>query len=112
LLASQLKFPLCGERRVAYCHVHSRERFIEDAKAWLGERAEVLPSDKLVEDGWFGTGARHPRLAERTGDVTLVMNERFTIKDWTPGEARYMHIGNHGGTSEDEMMIPLILEKT
>ena len=28
------------------------------------------------------------------------------------GEARHLHIGNHGGTSEDEMMIPLILETT
>jgi len=38
------------------------------------------------------------------------MRERYTIKDWTPGEARYLHIGNHGGTSENEMMIPLITE--
>jgi hypothetical protein len=32
------------------------------------------------------------------------------VKDWAPGESRHLHIGNHGGTSEDEMMIPLILE--
>ena len=28
-LASQLKLPLCGERRVAYCHVHSKNDFLE-----------------------------------------------------------------------------------
>ena len=40
------------------------------------------------------------------------MRGRYTVKDWTPGEARHLHIGNHGGTSEDEMLIPLIMEST
>jgi hypothetical protein len=41
-----------------------------------------------------------------------MMRGSFTVKDWTPGEPRHLHIGNHGGPSEDEMMIPLIVEKT
>ena len=40
------------------------------------------------------------------------MRGRTTVKDWTAGESRHLHIGNHGGTSEDEMLIPLIVEKT
>jgi Type I phosphodiesterase / nucleotide pyrophosphatase len=111
-LAAMLRFPLCGERRVAYCHVHDVKTFMEKAKGWLGERADVLESSKLVEEGWFGPGTPHPRLKERIGDVTLVMRGRYTVKDWTPGESRHLHIGNHGGTSEDEMLIPLILETT
>jgi len=109
-LASQLRFPLCGERRVAYCYVHSRKNFLQEAKNHFGDRAEVRPSRELLEEGWFGRGAPHPSFAERIGDVALVMRGRYTIKDWTPGEARYLHIGNHGGTSADEMMIPLITE--
>jgi Type I phosphodiesterase / nucleotide pyrophosphatase len=109
-LARQLRFPLCGERRVAYCHVHDPARFIQKAKEWLGERADVMPSHRLVDEGWFGPGAPHPRFAERIGDVALVMRERYAVKDWAPGESRHLHIGNHGGTSEDEMLIPLIME--
>ena len=109
-LAAELRFPLCGERRVVYCHVHSQAQFLEKAKDWLGERADVRPSRELVEEGWFGPGAAHPRLAERVGDVTLVMRGRSTVKDWLAGEPRHLHIGNHGGTSEDEMLIPLIQE--
>ena len=109
-LACMLRFPLCGERRVAYCHVHSKNEFIEKARQWLGERADVRPSRELVDEGWFGPGTAHARFAERIGDVTLVMRGRYTVKDWTPGEARHLHIGNHGGASEDEMMIPLITE--
>jgi Type I phosphodiesterase / nucleotide pyrophosphatase len=105
-----LRFPLCGERRIAYCHVHSVKDFLEKAKDWLGERADVMPSERLVADGWLGPGERHPRLAERIGDVALMMRGRYTVKDWTPGEPRWLHIGNHGGTHDDEMLIPLIVE--
>lgn len=111
-LAPHLRFPLCGERRVAYCHVHDAPLFIRKAKDWLGERADVVPSEKLVAEGWFGPGEPHPRLKERVGDVALVMHGGYTVKDWTPGESRHLHIGNHGGTSADEMLIPLILEAT
>jgi hypothetical protein len=107
---SQLKFPLCGERRVVYCHVHAPEDFARRAQDWLGERAEVMPSRQLVDEGWFGPGEPHARFAERIGDVTLLMRNRYTVKDWTTGEPRFLHIGNHGGTHEDEMMIPLIVE--
>jgi hypothetical protein len=109
-LASSLRFPLCGERRVAYCHVHSQDEFMKKAKDWLGERADVVPSRSLADEGWFGAGTPHPRFAERIGDVALVMRGHYTVKDWTPGESRHLHIGNHGGTSADEMLIPLILE--
>jgi hypothetical protein len=111
-LAAQLRLPLCGERRVAYCHVHDAGGFMRKAKDWLGERADVIESRTLVDEGWFGPGTPHPRLRERVGDVALVMRGRYTVKDWTPGESRHLHIGNHGGTSDDEMLIPLILEAT
>jgi hypothetical protein len=110
-LAELLRFPLCGERRVVYCHVRSEEEFVARAQDWLGERADVLPSRELVREGWFGGGAPHPRFAERIGDVTLMMREHYAVKDWIAGEPRHLHIGNHGGTSEDEMMIPLIVAK-
>jgi len=111
-LAAQLRLPLCGERRVVFCHVRSEKEFVAEAKDWLGERAEVRPSRELVADGWFGGGAPHPLIGERAGDVAILMKDGYTIKDWLPGEPRHLHIGNHGGTSEDEMTIPLIMEKT
>jgi hypothetical protein len=111
-ISSRLRFPMCGERRVVYCHVHDENEFLSRARDWLQDKADVLPSRELVAQGWFGPGEPHPRLAERIGDVALVMRGRHTVKDWTPGEPRHLHIGNHGGTSEDEMRIPLIMETT
>jgi len=105
-----LRFPLCGERRVVYCHVHAPSEFAKRAQDWLEDKADVMPSRRLVDEGWFGPGEPHPRFAERIGDVALVMRKRYTVKDWITGEPRFLHIGNHGGTHEDEMSIPLIME--
>jgi len=110
-LLAMLRFPLCGERRVAFCHVHQQKAFIGKAQSFLAHRADVRPSRELLDEGWFGPGRPHAQFAERVGDVTLVMKGRATVKDWVPGEPRHLHIGNHGGTSDDEMQIPLVIAK-
>ncbi|MGB3934284.1 MAG: alkaline phosphatase family protein [Burkholderiales bacterium] len=108
-LSSLLRFPLCGERRVAFCHVHDQEAFSHEAKKHFGNRADIRPSQELQDEGWFGPGRAHARFAQRIGDVAIIMRGRGTVKDWVPGESRHLHIGNHGGTSEDEMHIPLVV---
>lgn len=112
-LASLLKFPLCGERRVAFCHVQDGRvaEFSSRARDWLGDRGDLRASRDLLDEGWFGPGRPHPQLAERIGDLTLVMRARHTIKDWTPGESRHLHIGNHGGATDAELLIPLVVAK-
>jgi hypothetical protein len=37
------------------------------------------------------------------------MQGRGTIKDWMPGEQRYTLVGVHGGVSEQEMLVPLVV---
>lgn len=110
-LASMLRFPLCGERRVVYCHAQSPKEFLERAREYFEGKADVMPSQQLVDEGWLGPGEPHPRIKERVGDVTIVMRERYTVKDWVAGEGRWLHLGNHGGTHEDEMLIPVIVEE-
>lgn len=110
-LPGLLRYPLCGESRIAFCHVQQGRaaEFMDRARDWLGDRARVCASAELTGEGWFGGGEAHPRFAERIGDVALLMHGRATVKDWTPGESRHRHIGHHGGASEDEMLIPLIV---
>jgi hypothetical protein len=109
-LQALLRFPLCGERRIAFCHVQEGRvaEFMQRARDWLGDRAEVRASRELADEGWFGPGREHPRFAERIGDVALLMRDHHTVKDWVAGEPTHLHVGNHGGASADEMLIPLI----
>lgn len=112
-LGELLVRPLSGEPRVAFCHVRpgAVDTFIDRARAMLAEYAEVRPSGALIEEGWFGPGAPHPRLHERVGDVALVMKRHATIKDYLEGEKRHAMIGNHGGPTEDEMLVPLVFAR-
>lgn len=88
--------------------VFEENEFCARAAEWLCDKADVLPGRTLLDEGWFGAGDLHPRLAERVGDFVLLMREPYTIKDWVAGEPRHPHIGNHGGLSADEMHIPLV----
>ncbi len=110
-LARMLSLPLCGERRAAYCYVHAseRERFVEYVAAHLEGYADLKDSKCLIEAGYFGLGPAHARLQERIGDYTLIMKDRSVIKDWLPGEPRYVQIGVHGGMCSQEMYVPLIM---
>lgn len=110
-LAQTLLLPLCGERRVAYCYVEpGQESAFEDyVQTRLGHCARLYRSAELIAQGWFGLGAANPRLPERVGHYTLVMQDDYTIKDWIPGEERYLTIGVHGGVSAAEMHVPLIV---
>lgn len=110
-LAETLVLPLCGERRAPYCYVHPDRR--GDFEGYVRERlahaCELYDSRALIEQGWFGLGTPHPRLHERVGHYTLVMKENWTLKDWLWGERRFVQAGVHGGTTADEMYVPLMV---
>lgn len=110
-LAETLALPLCGERRMAYCYVRAqmREQFERYVRSTLGDCATLYRSEELIKNGVFGLGRPHPRLHERVGDYALIMKDNYVIKDWLPGEHRHVNIGTHGGVSEEEMYVPLIV---
>jgi len=111
LLAATLSQPLCGERRAAYCYVKpdKTDVFVDYVRNELDEHVWLWKSQTLIDEGWFGLGQPHPKLASRVGDYALVMKNRATIKDWMPGERHHSVIGVHGGVSADEMIVPLVV---
>ncbi|MCG8125600.1 MAG: hypothetical protein N0E55_16815, partial [Candidatus Thiodiazotropha taylori] len=75
----------------------------------LAEQADNYRSDELIEEGWFGIGETNPQLKRRIGDRLLLMREDYTLNDWLAQERRYQLVGVHGGLSEDELLVPLIV---
>lgn len=110
-LARRLVLPLCGERRFAYCYVRTGcdADFERCVSTELGDAVRVYRGAELIERGCFGLGAPHARLHERVGDYALAPTGAFTLGDRLPGERPLAHIGAHGGTSERELHVPLVI---
>ncbi len=101
-----LLLPTTGMSRTVYCHVkHERgAEFVSLVEEKLGHACDVKESEELLENGYFGTNQRHPRIEERIGDYTLLMEDNYALY-----EATDPFQGVHGGLSEEEMHVPLIV---
>jgi len=111
VLVECLALPLCGELRAAYCYLRPghEQAFDDYVREHLVGIAESRPSAELLEAGWFGLGAPHPRLGDRIGDRVLLLDDDYLLKDWLPQERRFEVVGVHGGLSPDELQVPLVL---
>jgi hypothetical protein len=110
-LADCLHIPLCGEPRAAFCYVRPDrvQAFEHYCTTVLGERFALYPSRELMEEGLFGPGPPHPRLAERIGDYTLLARGNNLIRDPLPFDKPFTQVGVHGGLSNAELRVPLCL---
>jgi hypothetical protein len=111
VLSDYLALPLCGEGRASYAYVRSgcEGPFLDYCAGPLGGLVDLYPSRLLREWGYFGTGPAHPRFAERVGDYCLLPTGNRIIRQWLPFEERHHLIGQHGGLTESEMLVPLCL---
>jgi hypothetical protein len=73
-------------------------------KAWPGQFAFIDPPE-AVEKGLFGPGAPHPRLLDRLGDLIAVARDEAYL--WWANKENPL-IGQHGGLSAQEMIVPLL----
>jgi hypothetical protein len=113
-LADCLSQPLCGESRAAFCHTRdgAGSDFLRHARMNLGEHFDVHRAADLLVDGWFGLGTPTRRFVERVGDFVLVGKARNVIRDALPNEGPWRLVGVHGGVSEAEMRVPLLVVRS
>ncbi|MEW8084486.1 MAG: alkaline phosphatase family protein [Candidatus Thiodiazotropha endolucinida] len=113
-LLEMLSLPLCGEPRAAYCYLRSdcESAFDDYVKSELSGMAIAYPSGELLEKNWFGLDVSHPQLSWRIGDRLLLMQHKYVVKDWLAQEKHYELVGVHGGLSNDELNVPVIIATT
>lgn len=106
-----LRIPICGEPRACFCYVKPDkfDEFPQRVEKFLGEYCEVHTAAQLIEDEYFGLGEPHEQLASRVGDFILLLKENYVLKDRLINEKPFRQVGVHGGVSEQEMQIPLVL---
>ena len=105
--------PLCGESRAAFCYVRAPyqeqfETYIEDE---FKEYCTMFKMQDLIDKEMFGLYDAHPRFKYRVPDYLLLMKENYIIKDKMLKEVRIRMKAVHGGLSEEELYVPLIMFK-
>lgn len=110
-LLETLALPLVGEPRTAYCYVRPEKvkQFESYVKKYLKKYCTMRKSKDLIKKGYFGPGKANPKIFDRVGDYILIMKGNYVIRDYIEGEDHSVFIGNHGGTSPEEMYVPLII---
>ncbi|TXT57533.1 MAG: hypothetical protein BAJATHORv1_10235 [Candidatus Thorarchaeota archaeon] len=110
-LTDTLTMPVCGDTRTGYCYVRpSRvDNFLNYIDDNLSHACYVRESSELVDEGWFGYKTPSPTFEGRIGDYVLMMKENYAYLNHFPGRNRKIILGHHGGVSEEEMYVPLIV---
>ncbi len=110
-LEQSLSVPLCGESRAAFCYVHPSKspQFEAYVKDHLSHAFDLLTYEELLKQEFFGLFTPHPRLFDRVGDYLLIAKENYMLREDLLGEERETLIGHHGGVSEKEMFVPLVI---
>jgi hypothetical protein len=108
ILKSCLKIPKCGEDRASFFYVkRNNKRIFENyVKNELSDACVIYKSSDLIRRGAFGLNPSKALLS-RVGDYTLIAKDNYSFFDERVNHKFF--IGHHGGTSEDEMYVPLIL---
>jgi hypothetical protein len=106
-LSDCLALPLCGEHRIAYAYL--KPGMEQQFKREMAKHKQAIIKKSSLMSAWFGPGKACKELPYRIGDYTIIMKENWTISDLLLDEKPNKHIGRHGGTSKEEMLVPLII---
>ncbi|MBX5450079.1 alkaline phosphatase family protein [Thermogemmatispora sp.] len=100
-----------GSARDMFLYV--REEALDEAlallKRLLAGRAEVYPTQELIDKRFFGREVPSERFLQRVGNVVLLPYEGESVWWFEKGRFEMRFHGHHGGLTPAEMQIPLLL---
>ena len=104
-----LLMPPVGEPRAAY--LYARQGGVDAIRNAFRQPREdgliCVESREMVESGLLGINTPHPQIANRIGDMALLSTGTSGVFQDFPDAAILR--GMHGGLTEDEMLVPLII---
>lgn len=102
-----------GSGRDLYLHIKEEklEEVQEVLKGKLKDWAEVITIDQALKIGLFGPGKIHHQFLNRVGNLLILPSKNNCVWYRYQPEDNINLIGQHGGLSREEMVIPLITAK-
>mgnify|MGYP001582468021 CR=1 FL=1 len=88
---------------------HSQEKYQTINVGDLNFEKEEINLQEKGYNKLLGKGKPNKNIFDRVGDYILLMKEDHAIKDNLMTEKGNRHKSMHGGLSEDEMFVPLII---
>jgi hypothetical protein len=102
-LKGQLLVP-AGAPRDMFLYI--RNELLEEAQAFLRPRlegkADVVKTETLIENGYFGPGVSS-RLRERVGNLVILPYRYESVWWYEKGKFEQRFYGHHGGLTPEEM---------
>jgi len=84
-----------------------RDEFEKEFTCEFGGKFLLLPKEKVLEMKLFGYGTEHKDFRNMLGDYLAVATDDLSI--FNTKEKKEKFVSSHGGLTEDEMIIPLII---
>ncbi len=109
-LRDHLIMDFAGEPRAAYLYCRNGEMDAtrDYLAARLAEKFFVVDSQVALRVGLFGTGNIASEVKHRIGDLIVLPRDNFYL--WDRSDEPKM-LGRHGGLTEQEMLVPLIVAR-
>jgi hypothetical protein len=111
-IADEMARPLAGDRRAGYFTARwgRVEALREALRRNLPAATRILSMPEAVSAGLFGHPPHHPELAERLGDLLVLvpipyglLTPRLRLESRTPE-----FLGSHSGLEPGELLVPLV----
>jgi hypothetical protein len=109
LLVEAMRCGLGGDGRFAYLYLRHdyRQPVMEYIAAHWGDKVAALPLSDALGAGLFGPEPRYQEAEARLGDLILVSRKGVAVGD-RPRRA-VGAVSRHGGLSDREMLVPLLM---
>jgi predicted AlkP superfamily pyrophosphatase or phosphodiesterase len=103
---------LTGEPRSPHFYIHvDKKKEFESYMENLGKYGVLKTRKQVIEEGWYGQYKPNPKLMHRIGDYIFLCKKGVIFRDNLANDEPDFDIGNHGGVSREEMLIPLIIKE-
>ena len=99
-----------GEPRARHIYINegAQEETVTKWREFLGDSAKVFSKSEAIADGLFGPVVSEDA-SDRMGDLIAIANDDLIIIDPARVKEESSMVGHHGGVTDTEVEIPLLL---